>query len=271
MVPYSAPGKMWLSMLLLRNIRKLENLQLKDIFGNTFLVPSLQESPTFSLLINGVYEPETMACLFANLECGDSFIDVGSHIGLFSIPVAKKVAAGNGRVMSVDPHPGTVAYFRENMLLNKVSNIAIKMCAAYDATADTVNFSMLRGAHRGMSSITPDVKDWSVQVPAKTLDQLIDEEKLANIKIVKIDVEGYEAAVLRGASRLLRSESPPLIIFEFNEVAAGVPAEGSIESSQDLLRAFGYELWFLEDFLKGSPPLKRNVASGFHMIVGKKS
>jgi hypothetical protein len=82
-----------------------------------------------------------------------------------------------------------------------------------------------------------------------------------------VDVEGFEAAVFRGAERILRSTKPPIIVFEFCDWAEGRVADGEIGGAQTLLMEWGYRIWRLEDHLAGLPPLQNVCRHGFETLV----
>ena len=90
------------------------------------------------------------------------------------------------------------------------------------------------------------------------------------MKVIKVDVEGYEKLVFQGAAGLLSRPQAPLLIFEFAdwaETRAGFRAG----EAQELLLSWGYSLWELEGLLRGNPPLSEPLRAGFRTVVAKRT
>jgi len=132
---------------------------------------------------------------------GDTFVDVGANIGALSL-TASGIVGEAGRVFSVEAHPQTVDYLRGNIKLNNASNVAVIHAAAGDHVG-VVNFSS------GRSDDQNRVTDSGIPVPLRTLDSLIPDTP---VRMLKIDVEGFELFALRGAERLLQRTD--MIYFE---------------------------------------------------------
>src|SRR5947209_6394987 len=78
-------------------------------------------------------------------------------------------------------------------------------------------------------------------VRSQTLDRLVAEAGLSRVDMVKVDVEGFEAAVFRGAKGMLTGPAPPILIFEFLDWAERRSGE-SLGAAQRLLLEYGYRL-----------------------------
>jgi len=135
------------------------------------------------------------------LRPGDTFVDVGANIGALSLTAAGIVGEA-GRVFSVEAHPRTVDYLRGNIKLNNADNVTIIHAAAGDHEG-VVNFSS------GRSDDQNRVAESGLSVPLRTLDSLIPD---VPVKLLKIDIEGFELFALRGAERLLQRTA--MIYFE---------------------------------------------------------
>src|SRR4030095_2796953 len=108
-------------------------------------------------------------------------------------------------------------------------------------------------------------------VPAQTLDDILGEESIERVDLLKMDVEGFEAAVLQGARKLLNSHDAPLILFEFCDWAEARVPGGEVGNAQRLLLEWGYRLWRLSDFVRGRPSLDNVLTVGFETLVAVKS
>jgi FkbM family methyltransferase len=139
--------------------------------------------------------------LTKHLRPNDVFVDVGANIGTLSL-TASKIVGPSGKVFSIEAHPTTVAYLRGNVQLNAAENISVIHAAAGDHEG-SVKFSS------GRSDDQNRVATSGIGVPLSTLDLLL--PKVA-IRLLKVDVEGFELFVFRGAERVL--ERTQMIYFE---------------------------------------------------------
>lgn len=127
------------------------------------------------------------------LRPGDVFVDVGANIGALSLAAARLVGE-SGRVFSVEAHPRTVKYLRGNIKLNDAANVTVIHAAAGEHEG-VVQFSS------GRSDDQNRVAQSGLDVPLRTLESLLPD---VPIRVLKIDVEGYELFALRGAGRVLQ-------------------------------------------------------------------
>jgi hypothetical protein len=110
-----------------------------------------------------------------------------------------------------------------------------------------------------------------IRVPSKSLDALIEELRILDVSVIKVDVEGFEAEVFEGAKKLLTTQSPP-ILFEFADWAEERARSGGVGRSQEILLSYGYTLWKLADYLSGKrDPLVAPLRNGFENIVAVKT
>jgi FkbM family methyltransferase len=143
-------------------------------------------------------EDEIWDALMQELRPGDNFADVGANIGIYTIAAARRGA----RVTSYEPNPETAVLLRRNVALNGVSDRVTIHEVAVAATPGTLPFKS-EGTLNWAARV-----DWAggFDVQAATLEGSFD--------VVKIDVEGYELEVLKGAAPLLADhESRPRTIF----------------------------------------------------------
>jgi FkbM family methyltransferase len=232
-------------------------------------VPHLREPIAFHLLVDGTYEPETRNFLLRHLSPGGVFVDVGANIGVFSVPAARRVGPA-GQVLAVEASRRVFRFLEENIRLNNLSNVVLKECAACDRDA-TVELYEAPASSFGMGSLAPQFGAAPTGVRGRTLDDIIEEEGIRKVELLKVDVEGFEAAVFRGAERLLTGLRPPLIVFEFVDWAEARVPESRIGEAQRQLTGWGYRIWRLSDFMKGKGPLKDICTTGYEMLVALRS
>jgi len=169
-------------------------------------------------------------------------VDIGANIGLVSLLLARRFP--DRAIHAFEPNPTTFETLEANVARNRASGISCHRYAVSDADG-TVLFDN-DPVKRGTASISKDGGGNAAEVPATTLDSFIAKQAIDAIGLLKIDVEGYETLVLRGASRVLNEIRPSAIYFEVCPaltVRAGFPAE---EPARMLLDA-GYELRRLTD------------------------
>ena len=262
------PGKARLAKTLLDRSLCDKDVEI-DASGCQWIVPSLREPIAFHLLINGVYEPETIKLLPDHLDSGAVFVDVGANIGAFTVLASKKVGSG-GKVIAIEPSPRIFPYLEKNISLNHLSNVRTKQCAACDLDAQQLRFYEAPVDHFGMGSLAPQFHEASVSVAAQTLDHILAEEKIKHVNILKVDVEGFEAAVFKGARQLLTGKNPPLIVFELCDWAEARVPKGKVGDAQQVLKEWGYQIWSLSDFLRNKRSLSNIIKKGSIMLVARK-
>jgi FkbM family methyltransferase len=221
--------------------------------GSRFRIPSLRDSIGFHLFVDGVYEPEAIQWVVTRLRLGEAFLDVGANIGAFTVPAARQVGP-SGRVVAIEASPSVGATLIENVQLNALSNVSVFNVAASAHSGPPVQFFEAPIQKFGSGALTPNYGGHAVSVPRRTVDEILAKLSIRRIAVMKVDVEGFEADVFRGAQALLRGENPPVILFEYYDWAeknAGQPGD-----AQRLLREWGYDIWTFEDFKKGRPPLE---------------
>lgn len=158
------------------------------------------EWPQIDLRAKGCLEPRTTALFEHILRPGDSFVDVGAHVGYHSL-LARQRVGESGRVFSIDPQPYNCAKLLANAELNGFANITVVAAAA----GNTDGFIALKNQSRcDRSRLTltgPGVNDEALTfiVPKITLSWLFETYNLRRVTLLKIDVEGFELEVLQGA------------------------------------------------------------------------
>jgi FkbM family methyltransferase len=149
------------------------------------------------------------------LTPGSIFIDCGANIGLFTIFAASRVKP-LGRIVSIEPVPSTFARLDENVRRSGVEGVVrLVNKALADNSSDIV---VLSGEWHNIMQIGGPWADGSVQAHTITLDDLIRPD--TPVAGLKVDVEGYELAVLRGGESTIRRWSPWILI-EFNSELVG--------------------------------------------------
>jgi FkbM family methyltransferase len=157
-------------------------------------------------------------------------------------------------------------YLEHNVRRNGLENVRLRQCAVLDHDDTSVSFYEAPTQHFGMGALAPQFDGQPTPVPGRALDSLLEDEELAHADVVKVDVEGFEAAVFRGARRLLTSGRPPVIVFEFCDWAEKRVPGGRPGDAQRLLKDWGFRIVRLADLEDGSP-LSEPLTRGFETLV----
>ncbi|HEY8461645.1 MAG TPA: FkbM family methyltransferase [Blastocatellia bacterium] len=271
--PPEMPGKARLARTLLGPSLGARDVKISGRRGIEFIAPSLQESVGFHLLVDGVYESELLGFMLDKLQpkaAGATFIDVGANIGSFTLPVAKSLGAG-GRVIAIESSPTIFPYLKRNVELNGLSNISLAQCAASDVDLQEVPFYEAPIDSFGMGSLGAQFNGKPIPVITRTLDSILAEHGVDRVDLIKVDVEGFEVGVFRGAKKLLNGPGAPLIVFEFCDWAEDRVPGGQRGDAQRVLRDYGYRIWKLSDLLRGKQPLADVLTAGFETLVAIKN
>lgn len=191
------------------------------------------------LMWAGCYETE-LVTLMENLLANDMvFVDVGAHAGYFSVIAASLVGRG-GSVLSFEADPACFEWLERNAAAYPW--VRILRAAVGDRAGECAFFRSGETGESGWGSTlgSADLGD-AISVPGVTLDSALASRSLGRVDLIKLDVEGAEPRVFRGADRTLASFRP-LVYFEVNEVC--LAREGvTAQTLCDDIVSRGYELW----------------------------
>jgi FkbM family methyltransferase len=168
----------------------------------------------------GDYEPLIERALSTYLQHGSIFYDVGAHIGVISM-VAARIVGPAGAVFAFEPDPGNVERIQVHASRNMLSNIRTISLAAW-SSGGRLRFergSTESSRNRGTVSTEPRSSSGDfIEVDAISLDEFARNHPPP--ALLKLDVEGAEASVLRGSEEIFRSAKPALICEVHSEQAA---------------------------------------------------
>ena len=162
----------------------------------------------------GTYEPNKYDAIAWFLRPGDVFLDVGANKGDFSLYAASLVGK-DGIVIAIEPDPENCRWITRSIALNKYRQVILREVALSDQAGQA---TLYRGQKSGWHSLLPGLpgrdRD-TVQVRTLSLDELVAEHGLnGRVTMIKVDVEGAEMMVLRGAVETLRRWPQPVVVMD---------------------------------------------------------
>ena len=138
------------------------------------------------------------------------FMDIGANVGHHSIFLSKFAS----QVLAFEPYPKVNMQFKQQIAHNNISNIQIFETGLSDRR-ETLNYYAPTGNNEGIgsfdeSSIGKGNTSYG-QLELREGDQIIESDSWKNIKLIKIDVEGFEKKVIKGLSRTIEEERPVIV------------------------------------------------------------
>lgn len=183
-----------------------------------------------------LYEYETSMLAIGALRPGDIAIDVGAHVGYFSL-LFRLLVGENGSVYAFEPMPDTYNRLLRNVMLNRFTNVMpLPMALATWTGSAEFHFN---ADNEGECTLVADVGDGSCQVRVTKLDDIFENALPARPRLLKIDAEGAEMHVLEGGFRWFDEQAPDMVICEINRIA--LQAAGTSETEiREFMQARDY-------------------------------
>jgi len=186
----------------------------------------------------GTYEPELSAVFEAVLRHGDVFVDIGANEGYFSI-LSSKIVGPAGRVLAVEPQSRLQPVLKKNFAENQ-SKVELVPMALWDSVGQAA-LNLASDINTGSTSSLTSKGRFKKQelVRTTTLDALLAHHGISKIRLLKIDAEGAEFPILRGANELFTQRRVDVLSLDFHpyHVAKEVPHQ-----MDRWLRDRGYQL-----------------------------
>lgn len=198
----------------------------------------------------GLHEATDMAFVLHVLRPGDAFLDVGANVGTYTV-LASGVA--RARTLALEPIPATFERLLRNLRLNDLLSSVEPRCLAVGATNGSVCFTAGRDTtNRAMSLLPFPSQEPTVEVPLTSLDLLLQDVDFTPL-VWKVDVEGYEPEVLRGAAAALQHPHLRAVLLE-----ADTPA------LQRTMQQAGFARYRYHLFSRMLSPVSGLASSGGH-------
>jgi len=194
----------------------------------------------------GVWEPQLTDWISKRLRPGDTFIDVGANIGYYSL-LGSKLVGETGSVVAIEASPRIFRELEANLVRNHALNVRSVNIAASDRAGKV---RLFRGPEHNFGETSmfefPGFQPEG-EVEAAPLGAILKPGEMSSARLIKIDVEGAEAAVLPGLIPLLSSSRPDLeLIVEFHPQFLTAPGS----SADELVKRFsaiGFQAYRLQN------------------------
>ncbi|TAL62901.1 MAG: FkbM family methyltransferase [Bacteroidetes bacterium] len=187
-----------------------EQVLCPTIYGFDIVLNAEKNFEIHEIYYLGFYEAGTLDVLKQCLSPNDVFLDVGASVGLMSLYAAKMMGS-LGKVFAFEPTRKSYDVFSESISHNRFSNIsAFKMGLGNETRSIPIY------TDRGCPSMVElNSSDPREMVEIDRLDSVLAKEGVSKVRMMKIDVEGFELEVLRGAEKLLTGKDAPIICIEY--------------------------------------------------------
>lgn len=223
------PG--WLGAKLKR-LFNIQRIEITTDQGSFWIDPAsnfgsrLREDP--------IYEQEMFAALTSRLQPGDTFADIGANEGYYSV-VAGRIVGPTGAILAFEPQSRLHPILERNFTLNHLASARVVRSAVGSAES-TAELNLFPDINTGATSFNQNV---AYRLPTETvrvarLDDLLRESGTDAIGVAKVDVEGFEVDVLRGAEPLLAAHKIRSLVIEVHP-----PLLAQMGQSVEDIRALG--------------------------------
>jgi len=170
-------------------------------------------------------------------------LDIGAHHGFYTLLLAHLVGS-NGQVFAFEPSPRERKALLRHISLNRCRNVRVQ-ALALGGVEKEAELYVVQGNQTGCNSLRPPIVLSSVSpiaVQVTSLDVWLKEQKLDRVDFIKLDVEGGELEVLKGAANLLERRLRPVILAEVQDIRTLAWGHGAKEVIDYLVQK-GYK-WF---------------------------
>jgi FkbM family methyltransferase len=207
---------------LVRSGRAVAGRSDKGIFTRRGIVYELDltEGIDLAIYLGGMFERRTALALGRLVEPSALVLDIGANIGAHTLPLADLVGP-QGRVMAFEPTDFAFRKLKRNLDLNpslagRVVSLHCFLSGNDQASVPAAVYSSWPlGAEQGLHAKHLGREMQTEQARARSLDRVLSEHAARRVQLVKLDVDGYECEVLRGATSMVR-EMRPIFMMELS-------------------------------------------------------
>ncbi len=248
-----------------KKISDSKNILIEGKNSCKYHLPNLKETVGFEIFVNGIYESDTIDLLSRLIPPKGHLIDVGANIGAILVPLCS--SRKDIHAIGIEAAPWIFDYLNKNVSINNIRNVRLFNNALFDKDGVEIDFYS-PSEKFGKGSLSPVFSQTAIKVTSVTLDSIVKENNMQYVDAVKIDVEGFEYFVFKGASTLLSSERAPHLVFEFVDWAEQQAMGLRPGAAQEYLLNIGYELFVIQG--KKLVKLDNILQSGSYNLLASK-
>lgn len=246
--------------LFLKWLLHLKRKQIKLVDGTIYEIDPISDLG-LKLAQHGIYEPVMAGKLEALLEEGDCFIDLGANEGYFTV-LAGKLVTTKGQVVAFEPQERLWSVIKKNVMLNGLGNVRLLPYGAGSSAQDLM-LQLYPTTNSGASTFSDSFgfkvsmgwyRKWifgQQQARVMRLDDLLPSIPQV-VKLVKVDIEGFELEALRGGRQLVAERRVRYWLIEIHEVA---------------LQQMGQSEAMIDDLMKEAGYTKEKLAANLNMYA----
>lgn len=195
-------------------IQKKEIIQVTIPLDAQLKVYSTDIGVGLPLLLKGTYEPKETQLFLDSIHNGNIIFDIGANIGYYTVLASKK-AGQRGKVFAFEPDRQNLSLLKENLSINDCKNVTIIDKALTDQNTKLAFHE--EPYNKGESAISYEKSGkYSYTVEGISLDTFISQEKISHIDVIKMDIEGAEIGVLKGAKTFFTKIKGAKLFIEYN-------------------------------------------------------
>jgi FkbM family methyltransferase len=223
---------------------------LRTEWGGKLIVDTTDLLMSPWLLLDGVWEPDVTEWFRATLKPGMTFVDVGANVGYFSVMAAFLVGR-EGRVIAFEAMPATYELLAKNVIVNWMTSFTTAENLALYSDSRRLKF-YVRKYYHGNSSLAvvsheegrlyDDIEE--IEVEAMSLDEYLCRNP-AEPDVIKVDVEGAELQVFRGARKTLADNPDVIVMCEWSQDQIRTAGDDPAELAEEL-RAQGFRAYRID-------------------------
>lgn len=234
--------------------------------GDLRLLTPLDDYVGRALYFFGDLDPKITWICRRVVRPGDTVLDIGANVGLIT-NLCARLTGPTGVVHAFEPQPDLTRLIARSLRLNRLSNVEIHECALGEDDFESV--LQVPDDNRGSASIVRD-QPAARRVPVRVhhASDYLARLHLGPLRLVKLDVEGYEAQVLEGAAEFFRSNRPDFILLELNDRSTPFADQPAIRVLRSLdYRFAGIPRSLLRMHLSEIHPTSRTLNHGHDVLA----
>ena len=203
------------------------------------------------IAVSGTWEPNATAIVRRLLAPGDVFVDLGAHTGYYTL-LAAHIVGAEGHVFAFEPSPARYRELLANLSRSTVTNVSAFDVGAgsgattatlYEAPRPNTGASTLTSGALARPAVATSTEYRPVAVRVVAAESLLPHDLLERVRVVKVDVEGYEIEAIQGIERLLGSGAPLAVLVEVSPAWSG----GAPVWVERLCARHGLEPWLVSN------------------------